>query len=109
MAYAPHNNTDVQHQMRMGIIPTRDPLLLGSFRFDNAKGPLYEYAERRWPCDEIAPSFPHIIYTIDGPRLARVLHTVAHVIVDETPEGLPQIERWPLACHKVYPTDWVKA
>ncbi len=107
MTYAPHSNSDVDHQHKCGVHIL--PLLLGSFRFDNAKGAFFEYGERSaaaFPAD-FAADLPHQLYTIDGPRLCRVLKTVAVVCVDEAADGSPVTERWPLACHRFYPTDWV--
>jgi hypothetical protein len=43
---------------------------------------------------------PHIIPMRDGSvRFARILKTVAHVVVDENEHGGPVIERWPLKRH----------
>lgn len=38
--------------------------------------------------------YPHLVDVLDGTRFARVLKTVAYVIVDETPEGEPVVEKW---------------
>lgn len=39
--------------------------------------------------------FPHEVFMIDGStRFARVLKTVAHVVVDETDDGKPVVEKW---------------
>ena len=50
-------------------------------------------------------NFPHEIFV--GPdgdtRMARVLKTVAYVIVDEAADGSPVVEKWPLR------SDWVRA
>ena len=111
MAYASHTNTDVHAQLRAGQIPTPLPLLFG--QFETKEGTTFEYAERRWHCDDFAPSFPHIIYVRrdggdKGTRLARVLGRVAYVVVDETDHG-PVIEKWDIRLHRKYPTDWVRA
>jgi len=46
---------------------------------------------------------PHEIDTIDGPRPARILATVAYVSIDEDECGKPVIEKWAIRrCHK-YP------
>jgi hypothetical protein len=107
MSYAPHTNTDVQHQLRMGLNPTPLPLLLGSFRATETEA-FFEYAVRRWGDDGFAPDMPHVLFTIDGTRLARVLHTVVYVVVDEDDNG-PVIQKWPIKQHRRYPTDWVRA
>jgi len=106
MAYAPHSNQDVQHELMAGHIPTSKPLVLGSFK-ETEHDNLFEFAERRHPDDSFHPDMPHIIYV--GPlgsetRLAKVLKTVAYVVTDED-----VIEKWVIKGHKVYNTEWVKA
>ena len=106
MSFAPHTNEDVLRQLRNGIVPTEVPLILGQFvekDFDNT----FEFAERRWPSDDFAPEFPHVIYTTDGPRLAKVLKTVAYVVVDENEDG-PVVAKWQTKQYREYDTDWVK-
>jgi hypothetical protein len=49
--------------------------------------------------------FPHLVYV--GPegketRMARVLKTVAYVVVDETVDGKLVVEKWPIKKHTVY-------
>ena len=108
MSYAPHSNNDVQNQLRAGLVPTPSPLVLGGFSGPN--GGRYEYAERRWPSDTFAPDFPHMLYVGAGEaRLARVLKTVAYVVIDEAADGSPVIEKWPIRGHDQYATDWVRA
>lgn len=110
MAYAPHTNTNVQHQLLCGVVPTTIPLVLGCFR--NAEtGATFEFAERRWADDEFAPDCPHIIYVGNAgeTRLAKVLKTVAFVVVDEDEFGAPVIEKWAIKGFIAYPTDWVRA
>lgn len=97
MAYAPHTNNDVLAQARAGLIPTPSPAILGQFT-ETEFGHAFEYAERRWPCDDIEPALPHIVYVGNGEaRLAKVLKTVAFVLVDEG-----QIERWHIKKHRAY-------
>lgn len=101
--FAPHTNDLVRHQAQLGLIPTPAPLVLG--QFDEAEfGKSFEYAERRWHCDDFAPEMPHIIYV--GPhqeaRLAKVLKTVAYVVVDEDADGQPVIEKWAIRRHRIY-------
>lgn len=107
MSYAPHTNTDVQHQLRMGHSPSALPMLLGSFRASETDA-FFEYGERRWAEDSFAPTAMHVIFTIDGTRLARVLHTVVWVVVDEDDNG-PVWQKWPIKQHRRYPTDWVRS
>ena len=110
MAYAPHCNDHVLQQLRCGVVPTVLPLIFG--RFDCAEySSTFEYAERRHPDDNFAPEFPHMVYV--GPngeetRLAKVLKTVAYVVVDEDDLG-PVIEKWQIKQHKIYETSWVRA
>jgi len=49
--------------------------------------------------------FPHVVYV--GPegketRMARVLKTVAYVIVDETADGKMVVEKWPIKRYTTY-------
>jgi hypothetical protein len=44
--------------------------------------------------------YPHKLWTLDGYRYARVLKTVAYIVVDEDEYGLPVIEKWDIANHK---------
>jgi len=44
----------------------------------------------------------HTLYTIDGPRPARVKRTVAYIGVDETPEGDIAWERWEIRNHREF-------
>ena len=48
--------------------------------------------------------FPHIVYTGpgDGWRFARVLKTVAYIVVDEADDGTPEVQKWAIRCHKTY-------
>lgn len=97
MAYATHHNGQVAQQVAMGMIPSPLPLVLGQFK-ECEFGHTFEYAERRWPCDDIEPSLPHIVYVGHGEaRLAKVLKTVAFVLVDEG-----KIERWQIKSHRAY-------
>jgi len=85
------------NQALVGMIPTPSPMILGQFR-EAEFGHTFEYAERRWPCDDIEPALPHVVYVGHGEtRLAKVLKTVAFVLVDEG-----QIERWQIRAHRAY-------
>jgi hypothetical protein len=102
MGFAPHSNTDVDHQARAGIIPTTCPMLLGLF-VETEYGNTFEYAERRWPDDDLHPEMPHIIYVGNGqPRLGKVLKTVAWIL---TGEG--EIQKWQIKNHRIYKTEWI--
>jgi hypothetical protein len=106
MSYCPHTNTDVRNRFLGGGEPL--PLLLGQFCNYHAAG-VFEYSERlpgQFP-EDFCPDYQHVIYLIDGNvRLARVLQTVAHVVIDENDHGAV-VERWKLRGHRHYPTDWV--
>ena len=52
--------------------------------------------------DQFAQDFPHKLWTLDGYRYARVLKTVAYVVVDEDDTGLPVTEKWDITSHKVW-------
>lgn len=101
MAFAPHTND----RRTIG----EDPLVLGQFR-EADQGHTFEYAQRvdsafdspstdHWGNAE----FPHVVYVgPDQTRYARVLKTVAHVVVDEDEYGQPVTETWNLRGHKEY-------
>ena len=66
-----------------------------------------EYGHRHYygPCASawgIENGLPHEIDTIDGPRCARILKTVAYVAVDEDEYGKPVLEKWTIKGHWVY-------
>lgn len=108
MAFAPHDNTRVRCQFLAGFVPTTLPMILGCFTHRETNMH-FEYAERRWFCDDFAPDFPHIVYVGEHGdcRLARVLQTVAYVVVDEAADGSPVVEKWQIKAHRHYPTDWI--
>ena len=111
MAYAPHNNDHVLYQLQCGQMPSELPLILGQFR-EAEYVATFEFAERRWTDDEFAPDMPHVIYVGEGsvePRLAKVLKTVAFVVVDEDADGQPVIEKWSIKNQRDYDTSWVRA
>jgi len=95
MSYAPHTN-DRRN-------PEVDPIVQGAFReVDN--GGLFEFAGRMphhfgtW-----AEGFDQIVYVgQDAYRLARVLKTVAYIVVDEDADGQPVTEKWAIKNHRAY-------
>ena len=109
---APHYNDQVRDQLRAGQNPTTLPLVLGRFDIKGLKTS-FEYAERRWPDDAFAPDMPHMVYVGSGKitetRLAKVLQTVAYVVVDEDANGQPVIQKWDIVLHRKYDTQWVRA
>ena len=112
MAYAPHANDQVRAQLVAGQSPTELPLILGFFREHDAGCP-FEYAERRHPDDGFAPDFPHVVYigppSKVQPYLARVLKTVAYIVVDQAADGSPVVAKWNIWAHRNYDTQWVRA
>lgn len=106
MAYAPHSNTDVRNALLAKLAPP--PLLLGGF--SGPAGGRFEYVARDTSAEAFWTDYPHRVYVgVDGDsRVARVLKTVAHVIVDEAADGSPVVERWPLRGHDIYDTKWVE-
>lgn len=46
--------------------------------------------------------YPHKISTSDGFRYARVLKTVAYIVVDEDEHGKPVVEKWEITKHRKY-------
>lgn len=90
MSFAPYTND----RLPRGELP-----VLGGIRNKHA---LFEYAERP-ACERFAPGYPHVLFMSDGTRrCAKVLKTVAHVIVDEDGMGEPVIEVWKLRQHHKY-------
>ena len=52
--------------------------------------------------DGLFEEYPHKLWTLDGYRYARILKTVAYIIVDEDEYGLPVVEKWAIKQHKEY-------
>ena len=46
--------------------------------------------------------YPHKLWTLDGFRHARILKTVAYIVVDEDEYGLPVEEKWYIKQHQQY-------
>ena len=57
-----------------------------------------------WNCALMAEGINAEVYVgpIGETRYAKVLKTVAYVVIDEDAEGKPVLERWPLARHWAY-------
>ena len=107
MAYAPHTNNEVRAERRIGRVNL--PLILGCIT--SGAGTFYEFAERAGFPEHFAPEMDRVVYV--GPnqeaRLARVLKTVMHIVVDEDADGNPVVETIKLKARRDYPTDWVFA
>jgi len=55
----------------------------------------YHEFEDRAPCEWSAErGATHTLFTIDGPRPAKLLKTVAYIGVDETPHGFIVWDKW---------------
>lgn len=86
-----------------------DGTIIGSF-YEKSVGNFFEYstnpAKDSWVD---ANEFPHRVYVSNNPvqdsgwRYARVLKTVAYIVVDEDDQGRPVVEKWNLKGGKVYP------
>lgn len=66
----------------------------------------FEFIERN-ACDlpTFAPDFPHRVFVGAAgtdTRCARVLKTVAYVVVDEAADGSPVVEKWAIANFRKY-------
>jgi len=86
---------------------TGDGSIVGQFT-EKEHGNIFEYSAVPKDKTEDFPSYEHIVWV--GPSLvsgteyrhAKVLKTVAYVIVDEDDEGIPVIEKWDIKSHCVY-------
>jgi hypothetical protein len=91
MAYAKYYNTPGMTAPRvLGEIDVRD-----GARFEFSERPAHDRANA-WP------DYPLRVFTCDGDRAARIGRTVAYVIIDETPDGSPVVERWALKNRRDY-------
>lgn len=106
MAFAPHTN-------EKAIFDVNTPIILGGFD-EKENGNFFEYAIRPDEGIDFAPDCPHIVYVTNkiegvehGFRYAKVLKTVAWVVVDEDDNGEPVYEKWNIKGHRFYDTEWV--
>jgi hypothetical protein len=80
------------------------PTMLGCFR-ESEHGQIFEYKPRPFAdMLQFAPTMPHLVYVGSNQetRPALIRRTVAHVVVDENPDGSPVVERWTIRSHRVY-------
>lgn len=100
MAFAPHHNGEVTPESDL-------PRILGSF-VEKGRGNLFEYAGAR---EGLSPwsDYPHLVYVSHSSvgglyryRHAKVLKTVAYVVVDEDAFGEPVVEKWQIKQHREY-------
>jgi len=80
----------------MALSPLNETSLVGKFR-NTETGVWFEFKA----ADEtpFGPNFPHKVFVTDGFRWARVLKTVAHIVVDESEDGSPMVEKWQITSH----------
>jgi hypothetical protein len=107
MAFCWHTNDVVRTQE--GNRDGKFPMILGAF-VEKDYGKTFEYCERRKNLD-IFPEYPHTI-AVGGQaemRYAKILGTVAYVVVNENPDGTPVVDKWHIKNHRKYDTDWVLA
>ena len=76
--------------------------LIGSF-VEKSAGMTHEYSligddGLLWMGEE----YPHKLWTLDGYRYARVLKTVAYIVVDEDEYGLPVVQKWNIKQHRKF-------
>ena len=101
MAFAPHNNQDFAYGKDV-------PLLLGQFA-EADHGHTVEYADR--PAGrggDFAPEAQHLVYvSSEGQyRFARVLKTVAYLVIDVDGDIEPVWQKWQIKQHSPYATSW---
>ena len=77
------------------------PRVLG--QFDVQDGAWFEYSDRPvGDRDGAWSDYPHRVFTCDGDRAARVMKTVAYVVIDEMADGSPVVEKWALRRARTY-------
>jgi len=111
MSFAPHSNTEVRNDVAMtGSVNPDRPLILGEFRNTETLA-LFEFALRADTADfAFAPGFPHLVFVGNGEvRFAKVLKTVAYIVIDEDANGDPVVEKWAIKGHRDFDTAFVFA
>ncbi|AGR47944.1 hypothetical protein PHIM7_234 [Sinorhizobium phage phiM7] len=91
MSFAPFRTTD---DVLGGFVEKSHGHFFEYSQDTKALPPLDDFPVKVWvtPAGKSTPEF----------RWAKVLKTVAHVVVDEDPEGKPVIEKWNIKDHKHY-------
>jgi len=91
VAIAPYYNTDYMTA----------PRVLG--QFDVQDGAWFEYSDRpAGDRDGAWSDYPHRVFTCDGDRAARIMKTVAYVVIGEMADGSPVVEKWNLRRARTY-------
>jgi hypothetical protein len=77
------------------------PRVLG--QFDVQDGAWFEYSDRpAGDRDGAWSDYPHRVFTCDGDRAARIMKTVAYVVIGEMADGSPVVEKWNLRRARTY-------
>lgn len=106
MSFAPYSNNSLYNGGGEQVHPT----LLGQF-VEKSGGNWFEYSDRltdyEWRAGWLADEYPNLVHVGSGSVahartcVARVLKTVAYVVVDEDENG-PVVEKWFIKRHKQY-------
>lgn len=80
-------------------------LVLGQF-IEASHGKPFEYMRRGNFGGDWAADFPHLVCVNDPVgwryRFAKVLKTVAYVVIDEDASGVPIVQKWQIKSHRIY-------
>ena len=88
----------------MGLATTENwGTVIGSF-VEKSAGKTHEYSliGEESGAMGLRSRHPHKRWALDGFRHARILKTVAYIIVDEDEYGLPVEEKWYIKQHKIW-------
>ena len=77
----------------MALAPLSETSLVGKFR-NTETGVWFEFKEAELADRPFGHDFPHKVFVCEGFRWARVLKTVAHIVVDEADDGSAVTEGW---------------
>ncbi len=94
MAHFSHTRAEVKTEIAMNGTSQR-ALPTGQFQ-ESDNDHWFEFGTRPATDTTWASEFPHVIAVSDGgmTRYARILKTVAYVVVDEDADGTPVTEKW---------------
>ncbi len=68
---------------------------LGMF-IEKEKGNHFEYSSNTTDYWVTIEDYPHKVWVRDGWRYAKVLKTVAYIVIDEADDGSPIVQKWEL-------------
>jgi hypothetical protein len=85
------------------LAPHTTPKTIGDFR-EVSVGNYFTYRESQndWG---LALGYPHEVFTGHYWIPAKVLKTVAHIVVDEAEFNTAVVEKWDIKQHNIYPKD----